>query len=130
MQSEITVSGILGHLQLFLASMAAKTAEILHLEPSRAHRGETPSQAQDRVRQQAALIAEELIAEEPALTRQLQAALVDGQRPALLPHNGLQQLYGIRSKRQAEFGFPPLPGRKLKSQTAPEPIPEPVPIAG
>jgi hypothetical protein len=120
MQSEITVSGILGHLQLFLASMAAKTADILHLEPSRAHRGETPSRAQDRIRPQAALI----IAEEPPLTRQLQAALVDGPRPALLP------LYGIPSRRLAGIGFLPFRGRELKSRTAPEPIPEPVPIAG
>ena len=127
MQSEITVSGILGHLQLFLASMAAKTAEILHLEPSRAHCGETPSRAQDRVRQQTAVLAEE-----PTLTRQLQAVLVDGHRRALLPRNGLQPLYGIRSKRLAGIGigFPPFPGRELKSQTAPEPIQEPVPIAG
>jgi hypothetical protein len=87
MQSEITVSDILGHLQLFLASMATKTAEILHLEPSRAHCGEAPSRARERVRQQAPVVAEE-----PTLTRQLQAALVDGQRPALLPRNGLQQL--------------------------------------
>ena len=126
MQSEITVFGsILGHLQLFLASMAAKTAEILHLEPSRAPYGETPSRARDRVRQQAAVIAEE-----PALTRQFQAALVDGQRPALLPRSGFQQLYGIRSKRLAEIGFPPFRRRELKSQTAPEPIPEPAPMAG
>jgi hypothetical protein len=90
MQSEITVFGILGRLQLFLASMAAKITEILHQEPSRAPYGETPSRAQDQVRQQAAMIAEE-----PPLTRQLQAALLDGQRPTLLPRNGLQQFYGI-----------------------------------
>jgi hypothetical protein len=125
MQSEIKVSGILGHLQLFLVSMAAKIAEILHLESSRAHCGETPSRAQDRVRQQAAMVSEE-----PTLTRQFQAALVDGQCPALLPRNGLQQLYGIRSKRLAEIGFPPFRGRELKSQKAPEPIPEPVSMAG
>jgi hypothetical protein len=71
-----------------------------------------------------------VIAEEPTLTRQLQAALVDGQCPALLPRNALQQLYGIRSKRLAEIGFPPFRGRKLTSQTAPEPIPEPVSMAG
>jgi len=115
MQSEITVSGILGHLQLFLASMAANIAEILHLEPSRAPYGETPSRARDRIRPQAAVI----IAEEPTLTRQLQAALVDGQRPALLPRNSLQQLYGIRPQRLAEIGFPPFRGREPKSQTAP-----------
>ena len=36
MQSETTYPGILGQLQRFAASVAARIAEVLHLEPSRA----------------------------------------------------------------------------------------------
>ena len=125
MQIETTYSGILGELQRFQASMETKIGEIPHLEPSRVHFGQLLSRAQELVRQQAAMTAEKQL-----LSQQLKAAFVDGRRLATLLRKGLQQHYGIRSERLAEFGLQPFRGRKPKSKPEPEtptPTPEPVP---
>ena len=125
MQNETTYSGILGELQRFQASMEAKIGEIPHLEPSRVHFGQLLSRTQDLVRQQAAITAEKQL-----LSQQLKAAFVDGRRLATLLRKGLQQHYGIRSERLAEFGLQPFRGRKPKSKPEPEtptPTPEPAP---
>ena len=125
MQNETTYSGILGELQRFQASMETKIGEIPHLEPSRVHFGQLLSRTQDLVRQQAAITAEKQL-----LSQQLKAAFVDGRRLATLLRKGLQQHYGIRSERLAEFGLQPFRGRKTKSKPEPEtptPTPEPAP---
>jgi hypothetical protein len=115
MPNETTYSGILGDLQRFKDSMEAKISEIPHLEPSRIHFGETVNRVQDLVRRQAAVTAEK-----QDLTQQLRAALVDGKRLATMLRKGLQQHYGIRSEKLAEFGLKPFRGRKEKDSPLPE----------
>jgi hypothetical protein len=115
MQNETTYSGILGELQRFQASMEAKISEIPHLEPSRIHFGEILGRAQDLVKRQAAVIAEK-----QDVTQQLRTAIVDGQRMATMLRKGLQQHFGIRSEKLAEFGLKPFRGRKEKDSPLPE----------
>jgi hypothetical protein len=115
MQNETTYSGILGDLQRFKDSMEAKVSEIPHLEPSRLHFGEVLGRAQDLAKRQAALIAEK-----QDLSQQLRGAVIDGQRLATMLRKGLQQHFGIRSEKLAEFGLKPFRGRKQKVFPLPE----------
>jgi hypothetical protein len=65
------------------------------------------------------------------MTRQLQEALVEGQRLATVLRLAIKEHYGIRSEKLAEFGLQPVRGRPRKAKPAapepPAPAPQPAP---
>jgi len=121
MQDETTVSGILGGLQRFQTSMEATIDAIPHLQPTAVRFGEVLSFTQDLVTRQAAAIAEK-----QDLSRQIPPALSDALRLATVLRKGLQQHFGARSEKLAEFGLKPFRGRKRRGTPEPEePTPQP-----
>jgi hypothetical protein len=79
------------------------------------------NRVQDLVTRQAAAIAEK-----QELSRLIPASLIDAQRLATVLRKGLQQHFGVRSEKLAEFGLKPFRGRKRSGDASPEkPEPEP-----
>ena len=122
MQNETTYSGILGEWQRLLASLAANTDEIPHLEASRAILAAHLDETQALIRRQAALAAEK-----QQSSQDVRSKIGDGQRLATMLRQGLKQFYGIRSEKLTEFGLNPFRGRSGRKQPE-NPTPPPPPV--
>jgi chromosome segregation ATPase len=125
MKIEKSYSGMLGGLARLTTALAANSTELPHLEGIRTRLEKIVSDAHELAQQQAALVASK-----QASSKQLKALLNEGQRMATSLQKLLQENYGLRAEKLAEFGVQPFRGRKTKSQTpAPTPSPTPQPPA-
>jgi hypothetical protein len=121
MPRETTYAGVLGQLTRFVASLAANAAELGHLDGPRARLTQLVTEAQEVARQQAALAASKQEA-----TRRLVTLLVESQRAATGIQKLLQEFYGLRSEKLAEFNLQPFRGRRRSAESeTPSPSPSP-----
>jgi hypothetical protein len=115
-------SGMLGGLARLTTAMAANSADLPHLDGVRTRLEKLLADAQEAAKQQAALVASKQEA-----TLRLRTLLAEGQRVATGAQKMLQENYGLRAEKLAEFGLQPFRGRKLKAKTPEAPAPSPVP---
>jgi len=116
MSKETTQKGKLGDLQRLLSSLSANSADLAHLEPTRARFAELLAQAQEAADRQGVHTA----AKQEA-TLALKSAISNCERLANVLRLGVKQHYGIRSEKLAEFGLQPFRGRKPQDAEEPEP---------
>ncbi len=112
--SERTYAGKLGALARFIAALLANAAELTHLEGLRVRIEAILAEAQGVVREHAALVASKQEA-----SKRIRTLLTEGERLATAAGKILQQHYGLRSEKLAEFHLQPFRGRKAK--TPPDP---------
>jgi hypothetical protein len=117
-------SGMLGGLARLTAAMAANSADLPHLEGVRGRLEKLLADAQEAAKQQAALTASKQEA-----TLRLRTVLTEGQRVATGALKMLQENYGLRAEKLAEFGLQPFRGRKVKAQQPEEPAPSTAPAS-
>ena len=122
MGNEPTYSGVLGGLGRFISALSANAADLAHLEGARLHLAKIVTDIEGFTQQQAALTASKQEA-----SKQLQKLLVEGQRVASGMTKFLQEHYGPRSEKLAEFGLQPFRGRKPRTPKTPEPPTTPTP---
>ena len=115
-------SGALGNLGRLTTALAANAADLPHLEGIRTRLEKLLADAQDTAKQQAALVASKQEA-----TLRLRTLLTEGKRLSTSAQKALQQNYGPRSEKLAEFGLQPFRGRKLKAKPPETPAPAPSP---
>jgi hypothetical protein len=124
MGSETTYSGVLGLLGWLSAALGANAEDLAHLDGARLRLEKLVGDSEGTARQQAAFTASKQDA-----SRRLRDLLVEGQRPASGMTQFLQERYGARSEKLAEFGLQPFRSRKLRTAksaeqpTAPTPVP-------
>ena len=116
-------SGVLGNLGRLTAAMAANAADLPHLDGVRTRLEKLLADAQEAAKQQAALIAGKQEA-----TLRLRTLLVEGQRVATGAQKMLQENYGLRAEKLAEFGLQPFRGRKAKAQPPEAPAASQAPV--
>jgi len=114
----------LGDFQRLLAPLVANSADLGHLEATRARFAEFLTQAEAASDHQGALTAAK---QEASL--QLRTSLRECERLANILRLAVKQHYGIRSEKLAEFGLRPFRGRKAKP-AAEQPEPSAPPPAG
>jgi len=115
MGNETTYSGVMGGLGRFSAALNANAADLAHLEGARLHLAKIVTDIEGFTQQQAALTASKQEA-----SKQVQRLLVEGRRVASGMTKFLQEHYGPRSEKLAEFGLQPFRGRVRKPKPAPE----------
>jgi hypothetical protein len=115
---------MLGGLARLTAAMAANSADLPHLDGVRGRLEKLLADAQETAKQQAALIASKQEA-----TLRLRTLLTEGQRVATGALKMLQENYGLRAEKLAEFGLQPFRGRKVKAQPPEEPAPSLAPAS-
>lgn len=130
MGNETTYSGMLGDLARLTAALGANAPDLAHLEGPRARLEVLLAEAQEVAKQQAALTASKQEA-----SKRLKALVTESQRLASGVRKFLQEHYGLRSEKLAEFGLQPFRGRVRKAKpTNPDlpqtPNPTPTPPAG
>ncbi len=116
MLRETTNAGMLGQLVRFNAALAANSAELAHLEGMRTRLERLVNEAQVIAQQQAALVASKQEA-----SKRLQTLLSEGLRSATGMERMLQEFYGARAEKLAEFGLQPFRGRPRRRKEQPEP---------
>jgi len=116
MGNESTYSGMIGELTRIEAALAANAADLPHLEGPRVRLGSILGSAKEVAQQQAALKASK-----QESSKRLKELLVEGQRVATGIVRFLQQHYGNRSEKLAEFGLQPFRGRKPRTPKTPPP---------
>lgn len=104
----------LGELQRLKARLADNSAELEHLEVSRARLEQMVALADAAAGQQAVHTA----AKQEA-SQQFRAAVGEGERVATVLRLAVKQHYGIRAEKLAEFGLQPFRGRRSKTVTPP-----------
>ena len=119
MSKETTYSGVMGSLGRLSSALGANAADLAHLDGTRLRLAKIVSDIEGIAQQQAALTASK-----QEISKQLQKLLVEGQRLASGMQKFLQEHYGTRSEKLAEFGLQPFRGRKPRTKS-PEPTPEP-----
>jgi hypothetical protein len=125
MVRETTNAGMLGQLVRFLAALTANSVELTHLEGARARLEKLVSEAQAIAHQQAALVASKQEA-----SKRFGALLNESLRMATGIQKMLQEHYGLRAEKMAEFGFQPFRGRPRRSEKPEEAkAPPPAPTA-
>jgi hypothetical protein len=112
----------MGELGRFSAAVNANAADLAHLEGARLHLAKIVTDIEVITQQQAALTASKQEA-----SKQVQTLLVQGKRVASGMTKFLQDHYGTRSEKLAEFGLQPFRGRKPRTPKNPEPPPAPTP---
>ena len=122
MLRENTNAGMLGQLVRFSAALAANSAELAHIEGMRVRFEKLVSEAQVIAQQQAALVASKQDA-----SKRLQNLLSEGLRAATGIERILQEFYGTRAEKMAEFGLQPFRGRPRRSKEKPGPQGPPTP---
>ena len=114
MAREQTYAGKLGDWQRLLDSLAANATELAHLEPSRtklvAQLDQALKLSQDQVAAKAA---------KQQLSKQLFAAIGEGDRLATLLRSAVKQHFGIRTEKLTEFGVQPFRGRARRASPQP-----------
>jgi hypothetical protein len=116
MLRENTNAGMLGQLVRFSAALAANSTELAHIEGMRARLEKLVSEAQVIAQQQSALVAGKQEA-----SKRLQNLLSEGLRAATGIERMLQEFYGPRAEKLAEFGLQPFRGRPRRSKEQPPP---------
>ena len=115
--NETTYKGKLGDWENLNTTMAANSADLAHLEATRARLEVLLNLAKDAAARQAVHTAGKQEA-----SKQLRTFIVEGDRLANLLRRAVQQHYGIRAEKIAEFGMQPFRGRKVKvSPDEPQP---------
>ncbi len=122
MATETTYSGVLGMLGRLSAALGANAADLAHLDGARLRLAKIVGDVEGLAQQQAALTASKQDA-----SKRLRDLLVEGQRLASGMTKFLQEHYGTKSEKLAEFGLQPFRGRKVRTVKAPEPPPAPTP---
>ena len=129
MGNETTYSGVLGSLGRLSTALDANAADLAYLDGTRLRLSKILGDIKGVAQQQAALTASKQDA-----SKQLRSLLVEAQRLAAGMTKFLQQNYGTRSEKLAEFGLQPFRGRKPRTPKTPEPpipsTPAPAPAAG
>ncbi len=120
MGNETTNSGVIGRLGRLDSALAANAADLAHLDGARLRLTKIVGDIKGVAQEQAALTASKQDA-----SKQLQKLLVDGQRLATGMQRFLQEHYGNRSEKLAEFGLQPFRGRKPRTPKEKTPKPEP-----
>jgi hypothetical protein len=121
MDNETTHSGVLGRLGRLSTALDANAADLAHLDGARLRLSKIVGDLKTMGQQQAALTASKQDA-----SSQFRDLLVEGQRLASGMTKFLQQNYGTRSEKLAEFGLQPFRGRKPRTPKEPTPTtPEP-----
>lgn len=115
--AEATYAGKLGALARFIAALIANTAELPHLDGIRVRIEAILAEAQGVAREQAALTARRQEA-----SQRIRTLLTEGDRLMTATGKVLQEFYGLRSEKLAEFHLQPFRGRTRKSQPPPEPV--------
>ena len=114
--AESTYAGKLGALARFVAALLANAAELTHLDGIRVRIEAILAEAQGVAREQAALTARRQEA-----SQRIRALLTEGDRLMTATGKVLQEYYGLRSEKLAEFHLQPFRGRTRKPQSPPEP---------
>ncbi len=109
MVRERTNAGMLGQLVRFHAALAANSTELEHLEGMRLRLERLVSEAQTIAQQQSALVASK-----QAESKRFQELLSEGLRATTGLERLLQEFYGPRAEKLAEFGLQPFRGRRRK----------------
>ncbi len=117
---ERTNSGVMGSLGRLSTALGANAVDLAHLDGARLRLAKIVDDVEGLAQQQAALTAGK-----QEVSLQLQKRLVEGQRLAAGMRKFLQEHYGTRSEKLAEFGLQPFRGRKSRTPKSPEPAPEP-----
>jgi hypothetical protein len=97
------------------SALEANAEDLVHLDGARLRLAEILGEAEGIAQQQAALTASKQEA-----SRKLKVSLVEGQRLASGLRSFLQQNYGTRSEKLAEFGLQPFRGRKARTPKTPQ----------
>jgi hypothetical protein len=124
MGNETTYSGVLGMLGRLSTALGANAADLAHLDGARLRLTKIVGDAEGIAQQQAAFTASKQDA-----SKKFRALLVEGQRLASGMTKFLQEHYGARSEKLAEFGLQPFRGRKPRTPKTPEPPPAPAPAS-
>ena len=124
MARERTNSGKFGNWQRLNVTMQANSADLPHLETSRARLETLLSQGMDLTKEQLAFRASK-----QEKSQQFQAVMDEGTRLATFLCAAIKQHYGPTSEKLAEFGLQPFRGRKPKPAPEPESAPH-TPPAG
>jgi hypothetical protein len=130
MGNETTNLGVMGELGRLSTALNANAAELVHLDGARLRLAKIVTDVDGIAQQQATLTASKQDA-----SKQLQKLLVEGQRLASGMTKFLQEFYGTRSEKLAEFGLQPFRGRKPRTPKSPPPsepatpVPTPAPPA-
>jgi len=114
MATETTYSGVLGMLGRLSAALGANAADLAHLDGARLRLAKIVGDVEGIAQQQAALTASKQDA-----SKKLRDLLVEGQRLASGMTKFLQEHYGTKSEKLAEFGLQPFRGRKARTVKAP-----------
>jgi hypothetical protein len=126
MGNETTYSGVIGELGRFSSALNANAADLAHMEGVRLHLEKIVTDIEGIARQQAAFTASKQEA-----SQRLQKLLVEGRRVTSGMTKFLQEHYGTRSEKLAEFGLQPFRGRKPRTPKSPPPsepaVPAPTP---
>ena len=117
---EKTNSGAMGTLGRLSAALAANAADLAHLDGPRLRLAKIVTDIDGIAQQQAALTASKQDA-----SKQLQKLLTEGKRLATGMQRFLQEHYGTRSEKLAEFGLQPFRGRKPRTPKTPDTPTEP-----
>ena len=121
-KKEKSFKGKLGDLQRLLAPLAANSADLGHLEATRARFADLLAQAEEAANRQGIHTAAK---QEASL--QLRTSVTECERLANILRLGVKQHFGIRSEKLAEFGLQPFRGRKTKPVIEPPKPPTPSP---
>jgi hypothetical protein len=122
MGNETTYSGVLGSLGRLSTALGANAVDLAHLDGARLRLEKIVGDAEGIAQQQAAFTASKQEA-----SKKFRDLLGEGQRLASGMTKFLQQHYGAKSEKLAEFGLQPFRGRKARTAKTPEPPPTPVP---
>lgn len=122
MSKETTYSGVMGELGRLSTALTANAPELAHLDGARLRLVKMVTDVDGLAQQQAALTASK-----QDVSQQLQKKLVEGRRLASGMTKLLQEFYGTRSEKLAEFGLQPFRGRKPRTAKTPEPPPTSTP---
>ena len=123
MGNETTYLGVMGGLIRLISALNANAAELAHLDGARLRLAKLATDLEGITQQQAALTASKQEA-----SKQLQKLLVEGQRLASGMTKFLQEHYGTRSEKLAEFGLQPFRGRKPRTPKSPPPSESTAPV--
>ena len=102
-------AGQFGEWQQFNTSMAANSAELPHLEPTRQIFADLLTRIEDVFAHQAATVARK-----QDLSKQLQNLLAEGQRLSTVLKKAVAAHYGPRSEKLSEFRLQPFRGRNRR----------------
>jgi UDP-N-acetylmuramyl tripeptide synthase len=116
MGNETTYSGVIGELTRIATALEANAADLTHLEGPRVRLGNILGSAKEVAQQQASLKASK-----QESSKHLKELIVEGRRVATGIVRFLQQHYGNRSEKLAEFGLQPFRGRKPRTAKTPSP---------